>query len=96
MNKPNEQMPFEFISRKWVKILRVAFDAMEKHGHDPEKFYIYPEYRFHEQDEYPTYQILFYPHEIDWMNEGGVDIDDYIVVIKADNLQFIKIYQGRN
>lgn len=96
MHPAYPEIPFHFLSRKWVKILMIAFKAMEDHGKNPEKFYVYPLYRFDPDDEYPTYSILFYPHEIDWMNEGGFDVEDYSVVIKADTLQFIKIYQGRN
>ena len=96
MNQINQDVPFHFLSRKWVKILKLALDKMIESGRDPEKFYVYPSFQNDDDDEYPTYRILFYPHEIDWMNEGGDDVEDYIVVINATNLQFVKIYQGRN
>ena len=96
MKNINEDIPFDFLSKKWVKMLKIAFDQMEIHGLKPETYYIYPHYWIDDSAGFPTYHLLFHPHEIDWMNEGGVDVDDYSVVIKADTLEFIKIYQGRN
>lgn len=92
----NEKIPFNELSKKWVKILRVAFDAMEKHGHDPETFLVSALYSFSEIDNCFIYGILFYPDEIHWMDVGNIDVDDYSIVINAETLEFIRIFQGRN
>lgn len=91
----DSKIPFDQLSKKWVKILRIAFKAIEQHGQNPDDFIVTAGYRLDETDSFFVYELLFYPKEVHWMDVGG-DVNDYIVVIKADNLQFIKIYQGRN
>lgn len=91
--------PFEFLSRKWVKLLRIAFDEAEKYGKDPNQFYVYPMYidkqPHSEKRTMPTYNFLFYPHERNWMEIGGVDVDHFTVVINAENLQFLWVEIGK-
>lgn len=81
-----QDQPFEFLSRKWVKLLQTAFDEAEKFGKDLNQFYVYPMYKGIDElrnRKVPTYNFLFYPHEFNWMEEGGVDVDHFTVVIDA-------------
>lgn len=87
-------IPFEFLSRKWVKILKISFDELSKNGQNPEKFYIYAHYKDIDliaNREVPTYNIFFYPREFNWMEVGGDGTVSHTVVINAINLSFIRI-----
>lgn len=92
----NSEIPFEQLSRRWVKILMIAFESMKSHGHSPEKFNIKVGIDMDISNSFPIYYILFYPHEEHWMHVGEKGGKDYTVVINANNLEFIKIYRGRN
>lgn len=92
-------VPFEFLSRKWVKLLKIAFDEAEKYGKNPEKFNISAFYiRANPElgDKVPTYAIFFYEHKRHWMDGFDESDDKFTVVINAENLQFIEIRIGRD
>lgn len=92
-------VPFEFLSRKWVKILKLAFDEAEKYGKNPEKFNVeifYMEANPVINKKIATYAVFFYEHQRHWM-DGFEETDDrFTVVINATNLQFIGIEIGRD
>jgi len=92
-----EEIPFNYLSRKWVKILQIAFKSAEDNGYIPEKFYIYPHYIVENQfSKDPVYQIHFHSHKVDWMNGGVEGGESFAVVLNSINFKFIQIFKGRD